>query len=303
MSNPTIYAVLVTYGMRQKLDALMETLLPQLTRLIIIDNGSPPETVTTLKTLAAQHNQIELLLNLENLGLATAQNQGIRRALAQKAEWVLLLDDDSVPAPDMLQKMLAAAPATPAILAPQIVEQNTNTPTRYLIAHNRWHLARKPLNTSETLEALSVIASGSLISARVFEQIGLMRDGFFIDAIDHDFCLRARAANIPIRVIGSATLAHQQGNKSTHHLFGKTLVTANYGPTRRYYIFRNRFFLLRLHGGRWPGLIPHQLLSASWDLARILLLEPKKTAKLKASLRGMAHGLLHTVPTPSTLQE
>lgn len=80
--------------------------MPQVLAVVIVDNGS-------LCDLAAWNSQrglraVELRLLGENRGIAAAQNVGIRWALDRDdVGFVLLMDQDSIPAPDMVAQLQA----------------------------------------------------------------------------------------------------------------------------------------------------------------------------------------------------
>ncbi len=297
---PRICAIVVTYNPDSPLADLFAALAAQVERIYVVDNSTRPAIHRTLEQLAAQHRSLYLIINAENAGLARAQNQGIRQAMKDGFSWVLLMDDDSLPEAHMVERMLAthAAQRDPriGILAPRIVERNVATPARYLVRAGRLGFRRHLLLPGQQItEAMEVIASGSLIRTNLFTEIGLMAENFFIDGVDHEFCLRARARGYRILVCGDAVLQHSQGNKRLH--FG-IIVTQNHSPLRRYYIFRNRIFVLRLYGTHFPFLLLHEPLACGWDMLRIVFLETDKAAKLKSAIRGVKDGLAQPVPVP-----
>lgn len=296
-----VAAVIVTYCSGERIAQALPAVLAQVERVYIVDNGSDAATVEAVRRIAADHTEsVRALLNATNLGLAAAQNQFIKQALADGFEWILLLDDDSVPADGMVQKMLSAwaGDAQIGILAPRIMEQNTPRAFRCLSPIWRgFGFTRHEVRLDEHWKNVAVvIASGSLIRADVFRKIGLMAEGFFIDYIDYEFCLRARAHGFGILVAGNAALLHRQGNKALHSVGGVGVVAAHYNALRRYYIFRNRLFVLRRFGQQFPFLIPHETLAYAWDIFRIVMFEQEKLVKLRAALRGIKDGLLQPVP-------
>lgn len=284
------------------MDALLTALLAQVECVCIVDNGPAGEAPVLLtQAVEAFSGRVRLIRNAANIGLAAAQNQGIRHALEEGFDWVLLLDDDSLPEAHMVQHMLAAWQPVRnthiGILAPRIVEQNITAPGRYPVPWGRLGVRRKTVKPGEQLlGAITVIASGSLIHREVFDAIGLMAEGFFIDYVDHEFCLRARTHGYEIMVVGDAALLHRQGNKSRHRLLGVHVVTPNYPPLRRYYIFRNRMFVLRRYGLRFPFLWPYEGMAYLWDAVRILLIETGAFPKLASAARGFLEGMTRRVP-------
>src|SRR5450830_1343914 len=111
MSRPgdpdaTVVAVVVTFA--PDLDAtsrLLQALAAQVAHVIVVDNGSPAETVTALRE-ALSTTTGELISLAENVGIAAAQNVGITRARAGGATHILLSDQDSLPAGDMVAQLL-----------------------------------------------------------------------------------------------------------------------------------------------------------------------------------------------------
>lgn len=297
-----VSAVIVTYNCGGGIAGTLAALHGQVNRIYVVDNGSNAETVRTLSERAVENPAVHLIRNETNSGLAAAQNQGISAALAAGSQWVLLLDDDSVPAQDMVTSLLAGWEALHdarfGIVAPLLAEKNLAYAARYLVPWGGLGFRHRRLAAGETLlDAAMVIASGSLIRADLLRAAGGMRKGFFMDGIDHEFCLRARRAGFRILVVGNAVLHHRQGNKTAHRLGGAGIVTPNYDPSRRYTIFRNRLFLLRLHGGRFPFLFSYEIVASLYDLARIFCVETDKKAKLGQALRGLWHGVTRPVPT------
>jgi len=90
----SIAAVVVTYNIGSQIISNVKTILPHVNKIFIIDNGSNQTTIDHLKKLE-KINNVKLILNTSNLGLAKAQNIGIKHALKENFKWVLLLDHDS----------------------------------------------------------------------------------------------------------------------------------------------------------------------------------------------------------------
>ena len=89
-------------------------------RVLVIDNGSTDSSTVTLREQFG--DQIDVLCLGQNRGFAVAVNEGIRAALAAQAGSVLVLNNDTLVAQDMLAALGMAAEAQPeaGILAPAI---------------------------------------------------------------------------------------------------------------------------------------------------------------------------------------
>src|SRR5659263_368215 len=106
--DATVVAVVVTYGPDlEATSRLLQALAAQVAHVIVVDNGSPAESVSALRGVLAASGG-DLVALMENTGIASAQNVGIARARSAGASHVLLSDQDSVPAPDMVAQLLHA---------------------------------------------------------------------------------------------------------------------------------------------------------------------------------------------------
>lgn len=303
-SHPSIAAVVVTYQCDAGIAAALERLLGEVQQIYVVDNGSDAPAITAMQVLATQYpSRIIVILNPDNVGIAAAQNQGIKQALATGLEWVLFMDQDSTPAPGMIGRMLAAwrEENNPrlGIIAPLLVEQNAPIPARYL---TQWGIRKALKPGDHFLGAVRVIASGSLVRCELFRAIGLMEEAFFIDYVDHEFCLRARRQGYRILIAGDALLYHRQGHKQRHHVLGLTVTASHYPASRYYTIVRNRLWVLRRYGSDFLWLWPHELAAFGWDIGRMLLFETNKGDKLAAIWRGMCEGLGQTIPNSSSVR-
>src|SRR3546814_6445642 len=108
-----VVAVIVSHQPDGALDRVLDAALDQTARVVLVDNGSDPEIQERLRERARLDRRLTLVANADNRGLAAAQNQGLAAALADGADWVLLLDDDSVSGDGMVAAMRAARRGLP----------------------------------------------------------------------------------------------------------------------------------------------------------------------------------------------
>ena len=98
-----VAAVVVTYQPGDSTHDALRALALQAT-VLVVDNGS------SIKQLAAIRSKcppgIEWIELGTNRGVGAAHNAGIARARALGATHVLLMDQDSVPEPDMVERLL-----------------------------------------------------------------------------------------------------------------------------------------------------------------------------------------------------
>ncbi len=107
-TRQTVAAIIISYNPNPAVfTQLTARIAAQVDHLVLVDNASSPPLRTTLAEQAAARDAL-LLENTENLGLATGQRQGIEAALNLGVAFILLLDQDSLPAPYMVARLLAA---------------------------------------------------------------------------------------------------------------------------------------------------------------------------------------------------
>ena len=100
MQLTQVIAVIVVF--QPNLDVLRQLILAssqQVDRLVVVNN-SPKISLETCLPDLGEH--IHLITLQENMGIAYAQNIGIEWVISQKAEYVLLLDQDSMPTSGMV---------------------------------------------------------------------------------------------------------------------------------------------------------------------------------------------------------
>ena len=185
-------------------------------QIIVVDNGSTDDSVMRFR----QHfgSAVTLVQNGSNLGFAAGVNVGIERALADGAEYVLLLNNDTIVASDMIDRLLSAASAQPraGVVAPVIYyHDEPQRIWRYADKQYRWFPV--PMQCSPSaLEGVNdpfhvdyVTGCGVLISRAVFEAIGGFDARYVMYFEDADFCRRARAAGFEIWCVPQARMWHK----------------------------------------------------------------------------------------------
>lgn len=299
MPQTSIAAVIVSYRSDERLFRGLEALAPQVGRIIVVDNDSGDQITQELNRAAEDAgDKIRLVLNDENVGLAAAQNQGIRLALEEGADWVLLLDDDSIPDAGMVDTLLATHAGHPArerigLVAPRLHDAEGTLKARAYVSKHAFDFRPVRLGPGDVLDNVAfVMASGSLVKADVFRQIGLMREDFFVDYIDFEFAFRMRKFGWNLIAVGDAGLEHRLGEFEHKRLFGRDFRFNSHSGFRRYHIYRNRMRVWGAHGFRLPAFFAFEFASIAIDIAKLILLEDNKLEKLGAIGRGVLHAML-----------
>jgi rhamnosyltransferase len=294
-----VHAIVVSYLPDVSvLRVLLETLVSQVAAIELMDNT--PADDTRVADLVRQLNMPSLYLRRlgDNYGIARALNLGAQAAWNAGASHVLLSDQDSLPSPDMVKRLLCTeakliARGEPVgAVGPTYTDAHTGitfpfqvyVPGKFFYGHVR---------SSEKLpivEALSLITSGTLISARSWVATGPMREDFFIDHVDIEWCHRARAAGLKLFGTWHATMAHRMGDDELRVWYFGWRRESAYSPLRVYYRTRNFIALCRL-----PFMPVRWKWRNGWYCAGVVYSQAvfgqHRSAALRMALRGVWDGL------------
>lgn len=290
-----IGVVVVTYRPVGDFESRLKRMRAQGGALVIVDNASDTIDRSRLEGVAREEGWV-FIGNDENVGLAAALNLGVCEAFAQGFEWVLLFDQDSEPAEDLSEQLLATwrgqpRPESVAVVGANFSDAATGRAHRFLRQHprSRWFFAKTPV-AAEDRAVTMVITSGSLIYKPAFATAGPFEESLFIDFVDTDFCLRCRAAGWEVIASAAARMQHALGNRSQRRWLGVIIEPTNHSPLRHYYIARNRVPMMKRHAKRWPHWFFFECAAAVLWFVRVIAVEEKKRQKLTAMLLGTWDG-------------
>lgn len=268
--SPKVLAVVVTYHPEPALlQRLLQSLTLQVDTLLIVDN-TPDNGDAIMGILAPLRDEmpgIRVERRGYNLGIAVAQNIGIRLAMAEGFEYVLLSDQDSMPSPSMVNALrecceeLQVQGVSVGCVCPEYYDETTGQVFRFQVQlPGRLFYSSVPGNPEKPwMEIIIAISSGTLIPLAALEAVGGMLDEFFIDDVDSEWCLRARAKGFRNFGTCRARLTHRLGDESFRVWYFGWREHTEYSPSRLYYRFRNFVLLCRL-----PHVPVRWSVRASW---------------------------------------
>jgi rhamnosyltransferase len=294
--NGEVCAVVLSYQPDLAvLDALLGRVVPQVGRVLVVDNGSGAETRAALAKLAARHTSVQAIYLDENLGVAAGHNRGLRAALEQDAGFVLILDQDSLPAADMVAELMkgyrsaAETSAKVAAVGPRYAQQLTGEAFGFLQL-GTLGMRHVPCAGGELVRADVLISSGCLFPAAAIREVGWMREDLFIDHVDTDWFMRARQRGWTAYGVCAAAMEHRLGERTLRLWLGGWRVLALHSPLRHYYQFRNGAYLCLQSATplRWKASEFKRRLGMFVVFGLLL---PDRFAHLKMMLRGLRDGL------------
>ena len=220
-----IIAIVLNWNGEHDTAACLDALLRQdkvSMEILLVDNGSPDGSGDRLR---ARYPAVQYLQTGANLGYAGGNNRGIEWAVARGAEWVLVVNNDTVADADCVSQLLTAARRDERIgaLAPLIVR--FDAPDRIWFAGGTLSLVRAlGRHDLEGHPVEDVAGDGRdaawrqctfltgccvLFRARALEEVGLFREDFFAYVEDVELCLRLTRADWLLGWVPTARLAHR----------------------------------------------------------------------------------------------
>lgn len=290
-----IAAVIVSYDPDPgRFRELIDSIVPQAHRVVVVDNGSSAAILDFLRDLA-QLKDFKLIELGRNEGIAVAHNAGICHALDTGHDYVLLLDHDSLLKPDCVAQLLAAhcnlsdAGVAVAAVGPRYLDQTTGTQAPFL-RFGRWDFLKIYCNGGdEVIEASVLISSGSLISSKALKAIGLMDETLFIDGVDWEWCFRASSLGYRMFGIAAASMRHSLGDSGIRVMGWRVPL---HSPLRHYYAYRNAVLLCKREVVPFSWKF-HFSVRLAIRFAIYLVLAPRRLERCRYIFRGLHDGILN----------
>ena len=204
--------IILNYNTKKLLEECLKSVFNKIKirdyEVIVVDNASTDGSVEMVKS---NFPQVKLIENDENLGFARGNNQGIR---ISKGRYVLLLNNDTLVLDDDFDKVIKFMDENKDIgilgcrinnpdgslqlscyKLPSMWEMFTHyTFLTRLFPNSRWCGDYRNWPHNEIKEVGFVIGAFFLIRKDVIDDIGLLDEGFFLNAEESEYCLRAKKA-------------------------------------------------------------------------------------------------------------
>ncbi len=278
------------------LEKVINSCQKQVDEIIIVDNNSHQETKIALRAIEKKFlGFANLIWKSEDNGLAASLNSGAQIAIERGAIWILTLDDDSIPANDMVAVMLKSYKSLPKKDQERVglITPNLTTPKGLGYPDG----APKVCGVGGT-------TAGQMVKTSILPRVGFWNEGLFIDGVDGEFCCRVWQHGFKTLLVPKAVIYTRPGHPTMKKIFWKTAMVPNYAPYRYYYMVRNFTYLhIRnfrsyvLHNNYWFRAL--RTLIFPRPLIKMMLFEDNRRKKLRAVRRGFwdgIHGRLGRMP-------
>jgi GT2 family glycosyltransferase len=263
--------------------------------VVIVDNASPSGDAPRLS--AGLGDRVHLIASGTNLGYGGGANLGLRWALAQKAAYAWVLNNDTIVTPTCIGQLVDAMASNPrfGVLSPQIeAPVGPEAPLGIWFAGGTVLLRRAETRHSlERVESDGIVETGYVTGCAMFlrsaalADTGLFWEPLFLYWEDLDLSLRMRRAGWNLGVLPKALIRHE--------IHGSVL-----SQTLDYYHFRNALPIVRTFGS--PSSAASALVFLVGGVARrwgraLLRRKPAPTG----ATRGLLVGFWLTLKWPRTV--
>jgi len=266
--------------------------------IVVVDNASQDESPNEI---GRQYPDVVLIRNEVNKGFAEGNNIGVRRALELGAEYVWLLNNDTVVAKDCLLRLIAATKTEPeaACYTTKIYYENPDTMLWY--DGGEWHplhLAPRHCHQQEydcdpdsddVVPTEFVSGCSMLIPAQVVREYGLFCRKFVAYSEDADFCLRLKKARRMLCYVKGAKIWHKVSASLKKNLASSD--PAHAPGIALYLMVRNNYWMFRRNLNSillLPVLLLHLCIAVKISLNFIL---SGNSAGVKCVARAVKDGL------------
>ena len=249
---PKVVVVVLNWNGRMDtlacLDSLADVTYPNW-EVIVVDNGSEDGSVEAIRKA---HPAATVIESAENLGFAGGNNLGLEAALRRSADFILLLNNDTIVAPDVLSAFVTAAREHPDAGAYSGRIYFLSDPQRLWYAGTRWsppdaafeHIGQGVVDGGNSFEEVRetdyACGCAMFLRASAVRGIGPLDERFFLLFEETDWCSRAKRAGLRSLFVPQARLWH----RVSAALGGRGV------PLYEYFYTRNRLLYARMHLGR-----------------------------------------------------
>jgi GT2 family glycosyltransferase len=293
MNQPLVYIIILNWNGFKYTSELLESLFHishSMYKIIIIDNNSRNDEAEKIENLC--RGKAHLIKCKENLGFAGGNNVGIKYSLEEKADYILLINNDTIVNPDFLEILVSKyeSEKQAGIVAPRINYYDepqkiwTDGGKISQIRGSGFAYSDKmetEVNSSDK-EVSFVSGCCMLIKREVLLNVGLFDENFFLYNEDTDFCKRILNAGYKIFVTPRSKIFHKV-NSSTKEKFSLLPL---------FYTTRNRLYFAKKHfPEKWFFTVMYIVITMFFKCAMWLLIgKHKNIVEVKNAIRDFYSG-------------
>lgn len=233
-------------------------------RVIVVDNASTDDSVVRFRE-AFTGPRVDLLVNDKNEGYAGGNNRGIERALSQGADYIFVLNNDTIADPGCLAPLVQAMETDPRIglcAGPIFAGLQGMAPARgeYMSLFTARSRTGEENPANGPVDVHYVSGAALLLRSEALRRIGTFNESYFLLYEDNDICFRARKGGFRVCYVPSSGLTH----------LGHASLVKRPSSLFYFHLVRNRAWFVRRYG-RLPHRLAFVLYSFCYFYPRLLL--------------------------------
>jgi len=293
-ASPRVAVLILTWNRVDELVPCLESFVCNDYRpcdVVVIDNGSEDESVPTVQR---DFPWVKLIQNGTNLGFCRGNNVGLKWAVEQGYDYVMLLNSDTKLLPGLVSELVSVLQSDPRVGiagAKNVLMENPDfTWGRYgkvtwgpMLVKTVGRFARDERRGEPPQDVDWVIGNACMMRREALEKVGVFDEEFWQCNEDVDWCYRAREAGFRVVYVDRAAILHKGG--SSADLSHRKIFS--YG----YFIGRNAFTFARKHGNVFQKI---KLFIMLWVgvLGRIAFFTLDNTKHAILGQRAFVNGML-----------
>lgn len=217
--NPRVICVMVNWnGWQDTVECLFSLRQQNYDGLevIVVDNGS---TNDSSQRILEAHPWVTLIQLTRNVGFPSGCNAGTRMAIQKGADYVWLLNNDTIAPPDTIRELLRVASSHPQVGAVGAVLYYMHDPAKVQAwgggRINLWTGFVTHFEQPTNFDGNAYLTGACMLLPRkVCEDVGVFYEGFFMYCDDSDFCIRLRRAGYELSIAQDTAILHKEGASS-----------------------------------------------------------------------------------------
>lgn len=244
-------------------------------KVYIFDNTNKEDKIIQNEKYFIHNQKFNYYSDKKNNGLSVAYNKMCKYAINDDFDYICLFDQDSrVNYEDILKiqnYIKIQKNKNCALYAPQIIYEHK---------YNKYHLENDKITETKVDWAIS---SGSFINLYLYSKTNGFDENYFIDRIDHDYCITVKKLGYEIIQLGGVYLKQKLGESKKFILVN----VSQHSELRHYYIFRNRYYYyLKNNKGVYIKL--KLAILSVFHIIKVILFEENKVRKCKIMMKARA---------------
>lgn len=251
-----ISIITINYNSSENTIKLLESLKKQTNKdfeVIVVDNNS--NDVEKLMNYKTTETNLIYIKNERNLGYSGGNNIGIKKALQNGTDWVLLLNNDTWVESSFVEHLKTNLEGKEGIVGLALDEGDRIAYAGQI----KWlrptlpHITTLNVVITKSVDKLYAIGGAILIHKSVFDRIGFLDKNYFLYFEDTDFCQRARGAGMPISFFPEIKIYHSV-SASTKKLGSPILLRYHY-RNALYFNLKNGSWYIKLLVWPWSWFV------------------------------------------------